>query len=339
MNRRTRKAQQLGSPNMNEPLTSDRISKRLQICARSVGIAFISLLVLVRLCLAQDGVTSSFAYLANGEIHASCETGDKMVTDVKFIESFAIDGTTLAIVRRMENNTGRPDRLFVIDLKSRRIISSKITVGAATVRDTCGSLVLEHFPEAGDITPAATIDIKTGRRLESSLKDVGLSCSRDRNVIAYLTLNKQDRAELVVRDVAAHKSATIAERANAVSVSPLGQVVAYRDGAKICRWNRYDQSTTCVNIGAEGSWIEAADDGQVWFGTIDYEMCVYHLPNMKPSVDTCFDLYSWHTNGAPTLLRKKTEMIQRLAPEPAKLLCKPGLNPILISAQKEARNQ
>jgi hypothetical protein len=262
-----------------------------------------------------------------------------MVTDARFIESFAIEGTTLATLRYMENNTGRPDRLFVIDLKSRRIISSMRTVGAATVRDTCGSLVLEHFPELGDITPAATIDIKTGLRLETSIKNVGLSCSRDRNVIAYLTLNEQGSAELVVQDVPAHKSATIAKHANAVSVSPLGQVVAYRNGANICRWNRSDQSTTCVNIGATGAWIKAADDGQVWFGAIGDEMCVYHLPNMKPIVDTCFDLYSWHTKEVPTLLKKKIQMIQYLAPESAKLLCKHGLSPILLSAESEITSE
>jgi hypothetical protein len=324
---------------MNEPLTSDRISKRLHVGARSVGTALIILLVLARPCLAQDGVTSSFAYLANGEIHASCETGDVLVTDVQFIESFAIDGATLAVVRRMENDTGWPDRLFVIDLKSRRIISGKKTVGAATVRDTCGSLVLEHFPEPGDITPAATIDIKTDRRLESSLKNVGLSCSRDRNVIAYLMLNEQDRAELVVRDVLAHNSATIAEHANAVSVSPLGQVVAYRDGDKICRWNRSDQSTRCIDADAIGNWIVAADGGQVRFSATDYVNCIYHLPNMEPIVDLCVNSYSWNVNEAPILLRKKTEMLQYLEPESAKLLCKQGFSPILISAEKEARNQ
>lgn len=279
----------------------------------------------------QDGVAGPIAYLANGEIHASCENGDVQVTDARFIENFAIDGATLAIVRRMEDDTGR---LFVIDLNSRRILSSKRTIGAATVRDTCGSLVLEHFPQPnGDISPAVIIDIGTGRTLESSFKNVGLSCSRDRNVIAYLMLDKQADVSLVVRDVLRHTSATIAKHADAVSVSPSGQFVSYRDGAKMCRWKRYNESTECVDIGATGAWTEAADDGKVLFGAIGNDMCVYHLPNMKPIVDTCVDLYSWHSNEASILLKEKTEMLQFLEPDSTKLLCRQSLSPILISAE------
>jgi len=325
----------LDSCKMNEHLLSDELSGRLRTFTRRAETTLIILLVLGRLCLAQDGVAGPIAYLANGEIHASCEAGDVMVTDARFIENFAVDGTTLAIVRRMESKAGSPDRLFVIDLESRRLLSSLRTVGAATVRDTCGSLVLGHFPTPGEITPGTTMDIRTGKTLENSFKNVGLSCSRDRNLIAYLKLNGQDSPDLIVRDVPAHKSTTIAEHADAVSVSPLGQFVAYRDGGKICRWKRYDQSTECANTDAAGVWIEAMDDGQIWFGTAGTENCVYHLPNMKPTVDFCLDLYSWRTKEAPILLRKKTEMLQVLGPESAKLLCKQGLSPILISAESK----
>ena len=79
---------------------------------------FAALIVAVVACStsnAQEGVAGPFCVLANGQIHASCDTGDVIVTDARFIESFAIDGTTLAAIRRMEDDTGR---LFVIDLNS-----------------------------------------------------------------------------------------------------------------------------------------------------------------------------------------------------------------------------
>jgi hypothetical protein len=295
---------------------------------------FAAFILSVAMCTtsnAQDRVASPVAYLANGEIHASCGTGDVVVTDARFIEHFAIDRTTLAIIRRTENAPGSPDRLFVIDLNSRRILASKRVFGAATVQKTCGSLVLEDFPNPGDFTPSAATDIRTGRRLEIPITNVGLSCSRDRSRIAYLTPSTKGRPGLMMRDFATQQLAMVAEHADAVSVSPLGQFVAYRDGGKICRWKRYDHSTECVDINAAGAWIEAMDSGQIWFGAAGSENCAYHLPNMKPIVDFCLDLYSWRPNEAPVLLRKKTEMLQSLGSEAAKLLCKQGLSPILIT--------
>ena len=330
---RIRMARRLNSCKMSERLPSDQIGRRAQAITRCTGTALMTLLILSRLCLAQDRVAGPIAYLEEGEIHVSCEAGDLKLTDAGFVESFAIDGATLAIVRRMENRTGSPDRLFVIDLKSRRIVSSRRTVGAPTVRDTCGSLMLEHFPESdGDMSSAVTMDIETGRTLEGLLKNVGLSCSRDHNLIAYLILNKRSVVSLVVRDVLTNKSTTIAEHADAVSVSSLGRFVTYRDGARICRWKRNDQSTECVDADAAGTWIEAADDGQIWFGAAGKDTCVYHLPNMKPIADMCLDLFSWHPKESPILLRKKTEMLQSLEPESAKLLFRQGLSPIVISA-------
>ncbi|HTB98406.1 MAG TPA: hypothetical protein VK716_15455 [Terracidiphilus sp.] len=318
-------AKQLGS----------RESLEIPFCRRDRGrqaiTVLITILVLSNLCLAQDGVAGPIAYLANGELNVSCKNSDVKVTNTQLIENFAIAGGTLAIVRRMDDDTGR---LFVIDLNSRRILSAKRTVGAATVRNTCGALMLEHFPQPnGDISEAVTMDIDTGRTFEGSIKNVGLSCSRDRNVIAYLMLDKQSNVSLVLRDVLTHTSATIAKHADAVSVSPHGQVVGYRDGAKICRWKRFDHTTECVDSDAAGTWIEALDDGQIWFGAAGTENCVYRLPNMNPMVDFCFDLYSWHTKEVPILLRRKTEMLQFLEPDSARLLCEQGFSPIVIAAE------
>lgn len=325
------KSRPLGLPKIPICFTSIRVVRALQFVSINARLTLIIVLFAIgKICCAQSTNMKPFLYLANGEIHASCRTGDFRVTNSQFVESFAVEGTTLALIRNMENDLGSPARLFLIDLRSLRVLSSRKVFGAATVRNVCGSLELEHFPGNADVIAPETIEIKKDQILKGNVRNIDLSCSRDRNAIVYLIRDSRTEDQLVVQDQLTKYLTKIAEHVEAVSVSPQGKVLAFRDRDKICRWRRSDQSKECIDSNAIGSWIEAADDGQVRFTGMSSDMCVYHYPRTKDYTDFCVDVYAWRANESPVLLRKKTEMIVYPESKSEDLLCRSELSAIQI---------